>query len=356
MKRTIRFVFLLSSMLAPAMVHAQPLPPAPVAVPAEPYRVPPDPLNGGPQVGLGAPQAIPQTSQPVPVAPPPGVIAPVIVPVVPIARAAQPPALFFDVELEFLDPIAKDHLHASVTRPNGEVVALSTDRTPLSWTLAPRFDIGYHLPDRQGDFIFGYRFFATEGTSSAVLQNGLIVNTKSRIDWNQFDFDYATCKVDLVPRLESQVRFGIRLASIYYDDQLDNPALQQCASNYYIGAGPHLEWDLNYRIMAIPILPGLSAFGKVDGAVLVGQTKQRFYDTQYAIDGSALDTADRTQHTQSVPSLAFQAGLGYTPPQAEYLHFRVGYQVERYWQIGHIGGSNFDLTTQGVFLRGEIDF
>ena len=46
---------------------------------------------------------------------------------------------------------------------------------------------------------------------------------------------------------------------------------------------------------------------------------------------------DERRRTQSVPTLTLQAGLSYTPPRMDFLHFTAGYQFEQWWNIGRLG-------------------
>ena len=58
--------------------------------------------------------------------------------------------------------------------------------------------------------------------------------------------------------------------------------------------------------------------------------------------------------TQSVEVLNLQAGVSYTP--TNYLRFSLGYEYEHWFSLGRADQSTGELTTQGIFLRGEFDF
>ena len=54
--------------------------------------------------------------------------------------------------------------------------------------------------------------------------------------------------------------------------------------------------------------------------------------------------------------LTLRAGFSYTPAQLEFLHFTMGYEFERWWDLARLGSSTGDLSDQGVFLRAEFDY
>jgi hypothetical protein len=324
-------------------------------LPATPVPVAPQ-ADTAPPLGLGPP--LPPPTQPAHVIPPPPTLPPPLDPGrdgwATYGCPSAPPTVFFDVELAFLGPAVKNRLFNTVARPDasGTLDTVHAPSANLEWTVAPKFEVGFRLPDSAGAFVLGYRFIASEGTTTTTI-DGVDLNVKSRLNVNVFDLDYATARYEFVPRWESQFRVGARLANFFYDSRIfDDFALQKTSNNYF-GAGPHVTADLQRRIV---VLPGLSFFSVVDGTVLIGQVRQRFTEQLTSAAGD-VDTSEFTgRRNQAIPGLSLQAGLGYTPPSADYLHFRVGYQFERYWNLGRLDTSNLELTAQGVFVRGEVDF
>ncbi len=57
-----------------------------------------------------------------------------------------------------------------------------------------------------------------------------------------------------------------------------------------------------------------------------------------------------------MPAVNLQAGFRYTPARMDFLHITTGYEFEQWWNIGRLGASRGDLTGQGIFLRGELDY
>jgi hypothetical protein len=58
----------------------------------------------------------------------------------------------------------------------------------------------------------------------------------------------------------------------------------------------------------------------------------------------------------SVPTLAVEAGVSFSPPDWNYSRFQAGYLWEEFWQVGRLGDSNGHLLNRGLFLRAEINF
>src|SRR5262249_49438394 len=133
------------------------------------------------------------------------------------------------------------------------------------------------------------------------------------------------------------------------------------ASNDFFGGGAHGRLDIERRI--IP-LPGLALFGRVDGAVVVGQIQQRFSTEFTEPDGTLVNSSLTVRKTQAVPMLGFHVGLSYVPPICRNLKLTTGYQFEQIWYLGQLGingdgtqpSSRGELWSHGWFLRGQVDF
>src|SRR5262249_1598328 len=144
-----------------------------------------------------------------------------------------------------------------------------------------------------------------------------------------------------------------------FDSRASQDGFTQQASNNFFGAGPHARLDVERRL---DLMPGLALFGRLDGAVVIGQVQQRFR-AEVGGDGGVMTDVVSQRRTQSVPVLNVQAGLSYTPWGFNNLHFTTGYTYEHYWYVGRIGidsagnisGSRAEFWSQGWFLRGQID-
>jgi hypothetical protein len=327
------------------------LPPAALA--QQPNLLPPVPVPVAPP----GPPPVP----PVPPGPPPG---PPPVPPAPSTGLADPgpngwaiygppsaaPLFFVGVELDFLKPVFKNHLQGTVTLPDGSTDTLNVPSVPLGWTVSPSFEFGYRLPDSCGEFLLRYRFLATDGTGTAATDVG-DVGVKSRLNINVIDLDYNTARYQPWPRWDWRWTLGARIATAFYDTSIGNDTFGQSASNYFYGAGPHAALELERKLS---FLPAFGFFVKGDASVLVGQVKQRFSESFVDAAGDAVSTTTWQRKTQSVEVLNIQAGASYTP--TDYLRFTLGYEYEHWFSLGREGDSRGELTTNGVFLRGQFDF
>src|SRR5262249_19132355 len=151
---------------------------------------------------------------------------------------------------------------------------LSVPTTKLPWTASPLFELGYRLPDGLGVVAANYRFLVAEGTETRTI-DGAAFSLRTRIDINQFDLDIGGGPYSPQPRWNLSWRFGARIADVFYDSRASNAALLQQGSNDFVGAGPHARLDVERQI---GLLPGLSLFGRIDGAVIVGQINQHFQE------------------------------------------------------------------------------
>jgi hypothetical protein len=318
--------------------------------------VPPAPAGPAPAV-LGTPVPAPAPGPFVPVPPAPGLAQPAD----PgrdgwadLGCPSRPPGFFANLELELLGPSIKQRLRGNVTFPDGTTDTVHVPQADLNWTVAPRFELGYLLPDSAGAFIFAYRFLVTDGGTNLSSDLGDFF-VKSRLSFNQFDIDYASAPYSPLARYTLQWRIGARILSSYFDSRISNDFFEERATNYFYGAGPHATLDFERRFKE---LPELGIFTRLDGAVAVGQLTQRFNEAFVDQFGNVVSAGSSFRRTQAVPMFLFQAGLSYRPlgPAADYFRLTVGYQYEHWWEIGNLGDSRGELTTQGVFFRGEIDF
>jgi hypothetical protein len=334
------------SLLAAALVGAfaapavgQPPPPAPVPPPADPGPPPPAP---------GPPTATPLPGQPAPTAATFPAVRPGPAPDAGVECLPSNEGLFFGVDLDFLKPHVKNRLSGTVTFPGGSTATVRTTEAPLDWTVAPAFELGYRFGEDFGELSARYRFLNSEGDTTGPSFFGP-ADFRSRLALNQFDFDYASAHVSPGPFWDLKYRVGARLETVFFDSAAHlGDVASQSASDYFVGAGPHFGIDAERRF---GLVDGLAAFGRADGAVLVGQVRQRFHENVGAFAGNFTQ-----QGTQSVPVLTLEAGLSYTPPRMEFIHFTTGYEFEQLWGLGRLHNSRGDLTDQGVFLRGEFDY
>jgi hypothetical protein len=334
-----------------------------------------------PSVAMGQPPEAPPPppvpvivdTPPPPQMPPPsvGIPSPYVTPAVPFFSDrdplldrpnAPPPGLFANVEMDIVGVHVKNRLTNSVTIDGVETDTVHVPGAQLGWTVSPRFELGYRLPDGCGEFTLGYRFLTAEGTNPLV-GDQIVGQVKSRVNLNEIDFDYGSREFSLAPNWDMKWKLGVRVAGVYYDacaseqtlpDMFAALQIQERTSNNFWGAGPHAGLQLTRQLD----IPGLALYGQLEGATLLGQIHQRFSETFTfsEVSNLAIQGSTSLRHSQAVPILNLQLGLRWSPPGWRRAQFFAGYEFETWWSLGQVDSSNLELTDQGVFFRGEFSF
>ena len=293
----------------------------------------------------------------------------------PFSVCSQPPGWFASAEIAYVFPTLRFAPINEQPLPTGQLLGqVHIPKVALSSTVSPTFEVGYHLPDSEGLFAVNYRFLATEGTGTGISADG-IFQTRTRLDSNIINFDYGTAAFEFVPHWLLSFRVGAELADVFFDSNGVNLDRFEQASTSFFGGGFHGRMDVERQILAVP---GLSLFGRVDGAVVIGQVNQHFRVGPPPDGTGGFSTEQR--RVQTVPNLILQGGLSYCPPVLRGLRITFGYDFERWWYVGQLGqnaqnnlslpalaqangGGNVPLTPsrgefwlQGVFLRAQYDF
>jgi hypothetical protein len=239
---------------------------------------------------------------------------------------------------------------------------VSVPAVPLDWTVSPRFETGYRLPAGFGEFSLGYRFLATQGTTSGLGADGP-VQLKSHLDINRIELDYVSREFSLYPHCDLKARFGAQLTYLYFDSRENQPFAQAAAgsgivdertTNSYVGAGPHAGLEVARRFEVE--VGEMALFARLDLAALMGRIRQGFFETTTAAGPG--DT--RISSSQVVPLVSGQLGVSWRPGQNTFFFF--GYQYEYWWNVGRMSvldgppPSRGDLNAQGIVLRGEFTF
>lgn len=221
---------------------------------------------------------------------------------------------------------------------------------PLTWTVSPRFELGYRLPSGRGDLRLGYRFLATSGTE----RDGAGGVLKSRLDFNAFDFDYVSgewlAENAAGPFRDLRLALGVRLATSYLDSAASGGASGARFSSHFVGAGPHFgaEWS-----HALPSYP-LELYTRFDAAGVIGGTRQNFAASATDATGAQFGAARRGPSlSNAVSVVGAECGLAWRPERLGRSRVVVGYRYEQWWNLGRTDDSNFDLSVQGSFLQVE---
>jgi Legionella pneumophila major outer membrane protein precursor len=348
--------------IAASAAHAQDLPPNPVPVvpgtqpsstPAPPR--PPDnlpaPVLGGPPTTLLPP-------------PPPGtVILPYQDRNGPLLRGdplldrpeSPPPGWFLGLEFDLLGSHLKNRLQAPVTVDDFGTQTIHLPTAELDWTVSPRVELGYRFEQGLGEVLFSYRFLETEGHQDlpGFDLDGSDGFLRSRLSLNVIDLDYASREYSLGPCWDMKWKAGVRLANVFFDSQAVGFFQEQRTANHFFGAGPHVGLDL-WRSLGYS---GLALFGRIEGAVPVGQIRQSFEQVIAPDDNTLIGGATLVRHTQAVPTLELNFGLSWTQHWARcWSRYSLGYTFENWWYVGDAGDSRGELTAQGVFFRAEFAY
>jgi hypothetical protein len=272
----------------------------------------------------------------------------------PYGPPSAAPGWFFDTEIAVVFPALKFRITNDMPLP-ATGLQLHVPAVDLNTGVMPTLELGYRLGDSCGFFALSYSFLFTDGTGARATEFGAAdVRTRLAINW--LDLDYGTTPVEFWPRYEISWRIGVRAADVYFDSKATSALITQTATNDFFGGGPHARLDVERRIVP---LPGLALFGRLDGAAILGQVRQRF-----TAETAGIDDSTSVHRTQLVPYLNLQAGLRYAPPSWPGVKFTTGYLFEDYFNVGRLGidsvgrvsQSRGEVWSHGWFLRGEYDF
>jgi hypothetical protein len=268
---------------------------------------------------------------------------------------ACPPAGFFGaLEIGVFAPQFHNGLVGPVT-VMGETHAVAVPGASLDWTGSPRIAVGYRMENGAGAFTVAFRSLVSQGSSTLPNFDPLGAGfVQSRLNVNIVDLDYSVNPFEVAPFWFLTWSAGARVATAYYDSRVTGLAVQQQISNNYVSGGPHAGIEIARQL---DVVPGLALFGRLEGAVLIGEISQSFGEVRSLPAGAQAGGATRLERGQTVPVLTFLTGLSYVPAtQGRWLRFSFGYQFEQWWGLGDLGSSHGDLTFQGLFFRGEFNF
>ena len=352
------------------------------------------PMNSGPKAVAESPPAVPgaaeQLPNPIPVLDrPPAFVLPPVPDYSAVSAGwiggsllerpeAAPPGVFFHVESSVVWVHLRNELvggfapNFSVGLPPSGGMPITGDLVSfpgntLNPTVTPRFELGYRFPDGFGELRLGYRFLDTTGSDTLTVRDLGPASQMGRLDVNFIDFDFGTREFSLGPNWEMRTAVGMRYATAYFDSQVNffKPVTVQespfgtapftrlsqteAVGNRYFGSHGVLEVGRKLWV------PGLTLFGRLEGAGLYGRVHQTFKETFVESPGF---TEIRVTNGVGTPSLATQVGLSYDVPSWNHCRFMVGYQFEMWWQFGR-GDNDLSFGTlddQGLFLRAEFNF
>ncbi len=254
---------------------------------------------------------------------------------------------FGSLEADAVGPSVKNRLNAPVV-VGGILTTVQLPSAGLNWTAMPNVEIGYWLGQGAGALAVSYRGIMNASGSDTLVPFAVLGNAgalTSHLSMNVIDFDYASRENSLGPLWDMRWRTGIRIATVFFDSTADSLLLTQHESNNFVGGGVHFGLDLKRRFGDT----GFALLGHVDGGVVLGHVHQ-LYEEVIAGAGGAATTSSANE---PAPNLQVRLGLEWAPFQFPDVRFSAGYLFERWWTVGETFGTYGEVTTQGVFLRGE---
>jgi hypothetical protein len=267
------------------------------------------------------------------------------------------PGWLAGIDIGVVVPHIANKVTSLVTLTNGAVDPVHLPTADLDVRVMPKVELGYRLGQAGGELIFAYRFLAAEGrqtvagTDLPLFAPGGGAALRSRLDLQVLDLDYASYEPSLGPSWDMKWRVGLRFVNCYADSQAFNALLRQQTTNRFWGVGPHAALDLRRCIAD----SGVALFGRMETSVPIGRAEQSYAETAVAANGQA-----RLQQNMPILSLAFQAGVSWSPAGGDRFRLTAGYTFEHWWDLGSIGvaaGSpREELSIQGGFLRAEWNY
>jgi hypothetical protein len=275
------------------------------------------------------------------------------------------PGWFADVELGVLLPHIMNDTHQAVT-VNGATSRVQLPGGTLDWTAAPRFEVGYRIPEGFGEIALAYRFLGSQGHSTVTgpfdAPDGP-GNVLTRLSIQMADLDYASNELSICSWW-MKWRIGLRGADVYFDSKVDESladaeagsgVFERRTTNNFWGIGPHGSLELERRLTDW----GLMVLGRVDGSILLGRVNQGFFETSTTKVGANFLTGQTLEtEAMAVPQLEGNLGLGWRPASCPNVRMFAGYENEHWWDVGKIynSGSNAQIYTNGLLLRVDINY
>jgi len=237
---------------------------------------------------------------------------------------ADPPGWFGAVTLGIVRP------HASGNLVGGPSLPFSS----LDWTVLPRVEVGYRLPDGAGEFRLGYQYLPASGSDQSA-PGGL----HTRLDLNAVDLDYLSTEwlVETPPDLLRGLRVitGVRLATV--DLRSSGPLWEFHSEMCGVGPRVGFEWS-----ELLPVRLPLGAYVRLEATGLAAETKQTI----------GFSAATPWQWSGAAAVLT-EVGVSWWPVGPDRLHVIAGYQMEQWWNLGRTDLANVDLSVHGLFVRAE---
>jgi hypothetical protein len=257
-----------------------------------------------------------------------------------------------DVEIQAVGAHVFQSLSNGVPVGGNPPGSLRVPITPLDWTVSPRVEFGWRLPEGFGAFMLNYQYIGTMGTGSTPYGPNGPASQSGRLNFNLSDFDYVSREFTPWEHWGMQWRVGFRQVYIFYDTDLNTPLAAAAASNGiaqlsgangYDGWGGHIGVQMDRDLYQI--LPGLSFVANLDFGDTTGFVHQRVSQTTVA-GAYSFGTVSNGQES---PSLSGEMGFSYRHPGGRFEAFLGGF-YQYWWNIGTL--PNYATNGSGTPLSG----
>jgi hypothetical protein len=271
---------------------------------------------------------------------------------------------FWDVQVAGVGPHIQNQMIQTVGTTLGTSILVAPGNAPVSWTVAPRIELGYRLPSGFGEFSISDTGFTTNGADTVILPDGPAMRT-SALQINYTDLDYLSREFTPWTNWGMKWRAGVRISESFTTTAVSQPFAQAAAgsgvlfsqaSNATFGAGPHFAVELERCLSR----SGFSLVGKVDVSDNYSIIRQRFaaVTTTFVSPGVADSGVQIDRFENQIVTLTGQIGLAWQPPRLPGTQFFVGYINQTWWNV--MANENLlsqgQFSYQGVFLRAAWNY
>lgn len=273
---------------------------------------------------------------------------------------------FWDLQIAGIKPHVQNELFQVVGTGLGRPIPVMLGNSPLSWTIAPRIEIGYRLPSGFGEFSIVDTGFSSNGSDVFNGPDGPAPRS-SLLQMNYTDFDYHSREYTPYANWEMKWRAGVRFSESFTLTSVNETFAQAAAgsgilaaqqSNATQGVGPHFAIELERWFST----SGFAFTGKVDIADQFSIIRQRSSAITTTATPTGLDNGVLIHNfSNQVVILTVQVGLSWQPPSYPCSRLYLGYLNETWWnalQDATLGVpiSNGQFDYQGIFLRASWNY
>jgi hypothetical protein len=271
---------------------------------------------------------------------------------------------FWGVQVAGIKPHIQNEMLQIVGTGLGRPVTVALGNSPVDWTVAPRFELGYRLPSGFGEFAISDTGFSANGADIFKGPDGPAPRA-SALQINYTDLDYLSREYAPSPNWGMKWRAGVRVSETFTTTTVNESFAQAAAgsgilaaqqSNATLGVGPHFAVEFERSFSQ----SGFAFVGMVDISDSYTVIRQRFSAVTTTVTPSgALDSGVQIDRFENqVIVLTAQVGLAWQPPRYPNSRLFLGYVDQTWWNVmaneNLLSQGQFEY--QGVFLRASWNY